>query len=84
MKAPTTVTVPESGLVITISCAPTGPPGVRPVNVVAVTERGNSGRPAMVTSARRSKPVPEIVTGVPPVGLPVAGEILVKVGGTMV
>ena len=57
-----------------------------PAGVIAVMEVAETKLtpvaelPPMVTVAPETKPAPEIVTGVPPVTLPVAGEILEKVG----
>jgi hypothetical protein len=69
--------------VVTATCTgPTGPAGVTAVSIVELTTvTCPAATPLIVTWGVPLKLVPVMVTLVPPVVLPVAGEIPVTVGG---
>jgi hypothetical protein len=72
----------ERGPITTTSCAPTGPPVVVAVMVVALsTTAGVTSVPAMVTREPGTNPDPVMVTLVPPPCGPLAGEMPVTTGG---
>ena len=70
------------GVVTVTSMGPTGPPGeVAVIEVSLLTVNVVAGVVPKVTLVAPVKPVPVMVTGVPPLIGPVVGEMPVTVGG---
>ena len=81
MKPPVRVPVCVSGLVTTTFLAPAEPAGVTAVIEAALPKvTPVADTPPIVTVAPVTKPVPAIVTAVPPAVEPKVGRILVTVG----
>ena len=81
MKHPAHVAVPLASVVTTTSPAPglTAAGTVPVISVGLTTRRSPSGSPLMVTPVTSTKPVPVMVTCVPPVTRPSAGLTAVTV-----
>ena len=72
-----------SGLVTTTGTVPAACAGVVAIMVVLVTAVTVAAVPPNVTVAPARKPVPAIVTGVPPTGVPLFGVTEVNAGAVL-
>ena len=81
MKAAAFVADWPSGFATVTDTAPAARAGVRATSVVAVCDSSVPVVPPNVTTAPAWKPVPVIVTSVPPAVVPVAGDTVPIVGG---